>query len=331
MRAARLHQPADISTSPLQIEQVPKPEAGRGQILLEVRLCGLCHTDLHITEGEVTANSYPLTPGHQVVGEVVEIGSEVSNWRLGERAGVPWLYRTDQSCEYCQRGLENLCPQAEFTGLDVPGGFAQYMVAEADFALKLPDNLDDESCAPLLCAGIIGYRSLRLSAVQPGERLGLVGFGASAHLAIQVARHWGCEVYVFTRSQNHRELARQLGAAWVGGAEDQAPALLDSAITFAPVGHLIPTMLAKLKPAGTLAINAIHLSPIPQFDYERIYQEKTLRSVTNLTRQDGVEFLELAAEIPIKPTVQSYPLDEINQALADLKQSELEAAGVIVP
>lgn len=331
MRAARLHSPASAEQDPLQIERVARPEPVADQLLLRVRLCGLCHTDLHIVEGEVEAPDLPLTPGHQVVGEVVELGADVEGWQAGARAGVPWLYWADGECEFCQRGQENLCPNAKFTGLDADGGFAEFMLAKADFALPLPDSIADPAAAPLLCAGIIGYRSLRQSDLQPGERLGLVGFGASAHLAIQVARHWDCEVYVFTRSQSHRELAREFGAAWAGGAEDEAPAPLDRAVTFAPVGHLVPTILAKLRPGGTLAINAIHMTPIPEFEYDLIYGERTLRSVTNLTRRDGEEFLALAAEIGITPTTTVYPLNEVNRALQDLKASEIDGAAVIQP
>jgi propanol-preferring alcohol dehydrogenase len=265
------------------------------------------------------------------VAEVAELGEGVSGWQIGERVGIPWLYHTDQTCHYCQQGNENLCPQAKFTGLDVDGGFAEYMVAEADFALKLPETIGDEAAAPLLCAGIIGYRSLRLADLEKGERLGLVGFGASAHLAIQIARHWQCEVYVFTRSENHRKLASQLGASWVGGAEGSVPKPLDRAVIFAPAGHLVPTILEKIRPGGTLAINAIHMSPIPEMPYSRIYHERTLRSVTNLTRRDGKEFLELAASIPVKATTTTYPMAEVNAALSDLKESRLEAAGVIIP
>lgn len=331
MRAARLTQPAPMAQEPLQIDEVPVPQPESGQLLLRVRMCGLCHTDLHICEGEVKAPKYPLTPGHQVVAEVAELGEGVSGWQIGERVGIPWLYHTDQTCHYCQQGNENLCPQAKFTGLDVDGGFAEYMVAEADFALKLPETIGDEAAAPLLCAGIIGYRSLRLADLEKGERLGLVGFGASAHLAIQIARHWQCEVYVFTRSENHRKLASQLGASWVGGAEGSVPKPLDRAVIFAPAGHLVPTILEKIRPGGTLAINAIHMSPIPEMPYSRIYHERTLRSVTNLTRRDGKEFLELAASIPVKATTTTYPMAEVNAALSDLKESRLEAAGVIIP
>lgn len=331
MQAARLAEPADISERPLSLEEVPRPGPGEGEILLDVSVCGVCHTDLHIVEGDLDAPMYPLTPGHQVVGEVIELGKGVSNWRVGERVGVPWLYRADGTCEFCQRGLENLCPAAEFTGFDADGGFAEYMVADAEYALPLPAGVADEPAAPLLCAGIIGYRSLRLSDLKPGERLGLVGFGASAHLAIQVARHWDCTVYVFTRSESHRQLARELGAAWAGGAEEDAPEPLDRAITFAPVGHLVPTILEKLRPGGTLAINAIHLSPIPEMPYELIYGERTLRSVSNLTRQDGEEFLTLAEEIPIEPTTVRYPLEAANEALIDLKESRIDGAGVLLP
>lgn len=331
MRAAQLDQPADISQRPLEIVDLPQPEPGLGQILLQVRRCGVCHTDLHITEGEVPAEAYPVVPGHQVVGEVVEVGSEVQAWKVGDRAGVPWLFSADGVCEFCQQGLENLCPNAKFTGLDVQGGFAEFVLADAEYALPIPQGVGDDQAAPLLCAGIIGYRSLRLSQIRPGQTLGLVGFGASAHLAIQVARHWGCTVYVFTRSQSHRDLALRLGAAWAGGAEDEAPAALHSAITFAPAGHLVPTILEKLRPGGTLAINAIHMSPVPKLPYDLLYQERILRSVTNLTRQDGQEFLKLAEEIPIEPQVNRYPLENVNQALQDIKHSRIDGAAVLVP
>jgi propanol-preferring alcohol dehydrogenase len=329
VRAARLYRPADIFESPLVVEEVERPRPQVGQILLRIRSCAVCHTDLHIAVGEVVSPAYPRIPGHQIVGEVVELGPDAGDWSVGDRAGVSWLYRADGTCSFCQRGQENLCPNAKFTGLDVDGGFAEYVVADAEYALPIPEDIEDVKAAPLLCAGIIGYRSLRLSDLQPGERLGLVGFGASAHLAIQVARYWGCEVYVFTRSESHRELARQLGAAWAGGAEDPAPQPLDRAITFAPVGRLIPTILAKLRPGGTLAINAIHLTPIPEMSYDMIYEERTLRSVANLTRQDGREFLALAAEIPIAVTTTTYSLESVNEALQDLSASQLDGAAVL--
>jgi propanol-preferring alcohol dehydrogenase len=330
MRAQRLHAPEEIQTHPLELEEIERPEPGRGELLLRVNVCGLCHTDLHLVEGEIEPAGYPITPGHQVVGEVEQVGQEVGGWAPGDRAGVPWLYSACGECEFCQRGEENLCPDAQFTGYDVEGGYAEFMLAEADYALPLPKGLADREIAPLLCAGIIGYRALHQADLAPGERLGLVGFGASAHLAIQVATYWDCEVYVFTRSQSHRELAAELGAAWVGGAEDRAPAPLDRAVIFAPAGELVPKMLVKIRPGGTLAINAIHMSPIPRMEYDLIYGERTLRSVANATYQDGLEFLELAEEIPIRPTTQTYALEKANQALVDLKESAIDGAGVLV-
>jgi propanol-preferring alcohol dehydrogenase len=331
LKALRLSQPEEIERSPLHLIEIAEPQIRPGQLLLRVQACGICHTDLHTVEGEITPKSYPLTPGHQVVGTVVAMGEGVEDWAIGDRAGVPWLYRACGVCGHCERGEENLCAEAAFTGFDVDGGYAEYMIAEASFALPLPTTLDEISIAPLLCAGIIGYRSLRQADLKPGERLGLVGFGASAHLAIQVARYWGCEVYVFTRSEGHRNLARELGASWVGGSQDQAPAPLDRAILFAPVGDLVPVILRKLRPGGTLAINAIYLSNIPEIEYSLIYGERTLRSVANATYQDGVDFLKLAAEIPVHATVRTYPLSEANEALLDLKHSRIDGAGVLVP
>ena len=239
------------------------------------------------------------------------------------------MYSAEGGCEYCRNGNENLCPQAQFTGYHVDGGYAEYMLADTDYILPLPSEIENEQAAPLLCAGIIGYRSLRLAEVEPGERIGLVGFGASAHLAIQVARYWGCEVYVFTRSSEHRRHAKELGAAWVGGAEDDSPKPLDRAVIFAPVGSLVPLILKKLRPAGTLAINAIHMSPIPQMDYQLLYGERTLRSVANATYQDGVDFLRLAVNIPIQSTVRIYSLEDANQALVDLKHSRINGEAVL--
>lgn len=336
MRAVHITQPASsqAGTGPrsLELVELPVPQPGSGQVRLRVRTCGVCHTDLHILEGEIHPPQLPVIPGHQVVGVVEAIGPGVSpqaGIQIGDRVGVPWFYDSDGTCRYCQNGQENLCPKARFTGFDVNGGYAETMLAEADTVLPLPPGLSDEQAAPLLCAGIIGYRSLRLADLQPGERVGLAGFGASAHLAIQVARYWDCEVYVFTRSQEHRRHAGQLGAAWVGGAEDQAPQPLDRAVIFAPAGKLVPLMLAKLRPGGTLAINAIYMSDIPSFPYESIYQERTLRSVANATYQDGVDFLKLAARIPIRSTVRLYPLEQAAQALMDMKHSRLNGEAVL--
>jgi propanol-preferring alcohol dehydrogenase len=331
MRAISLEKPQPIETRPLRVIERSIPSYDPDQLLIQVEACGLCHTDLHTVEGEIIPPAYPIIPGHQVVGSVSEMGSGVRDWELGDRVGIPWLFRACGKCAFCKRGEENLCEEAEFTGFHQDGGYAEYMVVDAAYALRIPEGLSNELAAPLLCAGIIGYRSLHKADVQSGERLGLFGFGASAHLAIQVARYWGCEVYVFTRSEGHKNLARELGAKWVGNAQDKAPDLLDRALLFAPVGYLVPIILEKLRPGGTLAINAIHLTPIPELPYHLIYGERTLRSVANATYKDGVEFLELAAEIPITATTQTYPLDQANEALLDLKGSRIDGAGVLIP
>jgi propanol-preferring alcohol dehydrogenase len=291
----------------------------------------VCRTDLHTVEGEIVPPEYPRTIGHQIVGIVEAVGDDVDHWASGDRVGIPWLHRACGVCVYCKSGFENLCERAEFTGFHVDGGYAEWALADARYVLPLPEAPDDLTLAPLLCAGIIGYRSLHRSDLKPGERLGLVGFGASAHLAIQVAIHWGCEIYVFTRSEGHRRLARDLGAAWIGGIRDQAPALLDRAVLFAPVGNLVPLILEKLRPGGTLAINAITMSPIPAMDYELIYGERTLRSVANATLQDGIEFMQLADEIRFEVSTVQYALQDANQALIDLKESRIDGAGVLIP
>ena len=324
-----LREPKPVEAQPLDLAELPLPVPGPGQMRLRVRACGVCHTDLHLVEGEIATPRLPVVPGHQVVAEVEALGSGVTGFQGGERVGVPWLYSTDGTCAFCQSGQENLCPNARFTGQHVDGGFAEYMVCEADFAHAMPEGLADEQAAPLLCAGVIGYRSLRMSEVQPGGRLGLYGFGASAHITIQVARHWGCEVYVFTRSEEHRRHAQELGAAWVGQAQDKAPAALDSAITFAPAGRLVHAALLALRRGGTLAINAIYMSAIPELPYDLLYGEKTVRSVTNLTRQDAAEFLPLAARIPIRTDVEVHELDQANEVLRRLKRSEVKGAAVL--
>ncbi len=331
MRALRLHQPAPIENQPLAADELPRPVPGRGQVLVRVHACGVCHTDLQLAEGEITPPRYPVVPGHQVVGAIEEVGPDVAGFLSGERVGLPWLFSACGECEFCRRGEENLCPQARFTGFHVDGGFAEWVVAEAPFLLRLPPDLDDASAAPLLCAGIIGYRSLRKADLQPGEVLGLVGFGASAHLALQVARHWRCPVYVFTRSPSHRELAASLGAAWVGSLDEISPGPIERAVLFAPNGDLVPKVLGLLRPGGTLAINAIHMSAIPSFPYSLVYGERTVRSVANATRRDGKEFLRLAAEIGLRPTVQAYRLENANQALDDIKHSRFDGAAVLTP
>ncbi|HFD39790.1 MAG TPA: zinc-binding alcohol dehydrogenase family protein [Anaerolineae bacterium] len=329
MKAMVLREPKPAEENPLSLTDLPLPAPRPGQVRLQVQVCGVCHTDLHLVEGEIALPKLPVVPGHQIVGLVDALGPGVDRFAPGERLGVPWLYSTCGRCDYCQRGLENLCDAAQFTGQHADGGFAEYMVVPADFAYPIPEGFPDEQAAPLLCAGIIGYRSLKLSEIEPGGRLGLYGFGASAHVTIQVARYWGCEVYVFTRSEEHQRHALELGAAWVGQAQDTPPVQLDSAITFAPVGWLVPEALRVLRKGGTLAINAIHLSPIPELPYPLLYGERTVRSVTNATRRDAQEFLQLAAAIPIRTDVELYALEEANAVLQRLKRREVQGAAVL--
>ncbi len=329
MKAWRLEYHDKIENRPLRLRDIPAPEPGPGQVRLKIRVCGVCHTDLHTVEGDIHPPRLPITVGHQVVGVVDKLGPGVTRLNLGDRVGVPWFYDACGQCEYCRRGEENLCPQARFTGFHVDGGYAEYMLAEARYALPIPPSMDDLHAAPLLCAGIIGYRALKRADLQPGERLGLFGFGASAHIAIQIARHWGCEVYAFTRSANHQRHAEELGAAWVGRPDEQAPRRLDRAVIFAPAGEVVHHALRNLRRGGTVAINAIHMSPIPEMPYPLIYWERTLRSVANATYQDGVEFLQLAASIPVQTTVQPYPLEEAQQALLDLKASRINGEAVL--
>jgi len=329
VRAQRLARPGAIEKGPLTLEDRPVPEPGPGEVLLRVAACGVCHTDLHIVEGELSPPRLPLIPGHQVVAEVVRAG-DGAELKPGTPVGVPWLGWACGECAFCQRGEENLCRQARFTGFHSDGGFAEHMLASAAFVLPLPEGLSPVEAAPLLCAGIIGYRSLHRAELAPGERLGLIGFGASAHLALPVALSWGCRVFVFTRSAQHQRLALRLGAEWAGGIEQQPPGELDRAILFAPVGDLVPQALSRLRPGGTLAINAVHLSPIPSLSYDRIYGERSLRTVANATRRDGREFLSLATKLGLRPTVAAYPLQDANIALGDLKHSRLESAAVLV-
>jgi propanol-preferring alcohol dehydrogenase len=329
MKAMILKEARPIEENPLEAVEVPTPTPGLDEIRIKVRACGVCHTDLHTVEGELDLPKLPVIPGHQIVGVVDQLGANVTRFRLGDRVGVAWLYSSCGECDFCQRGLENLCDQARFTGLHADGGYAQYTVVPAAFAYPIPPGFPDLQAAPLLCAGVIGYRSLRLSEIQPGERLGLFGFGASAHVTIQVARHWGCEVFVFTRSEEHKQHARELGAAWVGDARDDPPAPLDSAITFAPAGWIVLEALRVLRKGGTVAINAIHLSPIPEMKYGLIYGERTLRSVANMARQDAEELLQLAAQIPIHTDVEVYPLAEANRVLQRLKDRQVRGAAVL--
>jgi propanol-preferring alcohol dehydrogenase len=330
MRAEILTEPRSIAQRPLQIAEVADPLPGPGQVLLGVRACGVCRTDLHIVEGELPPKSQSMIPGHQIVGEV--IGGATAEHPLGARVGVSWLGGTDGTCRYCQRGDENLCDAPTFTGYTVPGGYAERAVARADFVFPLPATLDDLHAAPLLCAGIIGFRSLRVAGVERGERVGLFGFGASAHLTIAVLRAWNCEVYVSTRGASHRKLAESLGATWVGTEVQKPPVELDRAITFAPSGAVVVAALASLRKGGVVAINAIHLDCIPEFDYDRLlWGERQMRSVTNMTRADARDFLQIAAQIGLRPKVTVFPLDQANEALLAVKNDSIDGAAVVVP
>jgi len=330
MKAAILAAPAPISERPLQIVDVADPRVRSGHVLLRVRACGVCRTDLHIVEGELPPKQLRIIPGHQIVGEIVD--GATTEIPLGTRVGVSWVGGTDGTCPYCLRGSENLCDSPTFTGYTVAGGYAEYAFARADFVFPLPDSLDDLHAAPLLCAGIIGFRSLRVAGVQPGERVGLFGFGASAHLAIAVLRAWKCEVYVSTRGKSHRELAESLGATWVGSETDKPPVELDRAITFAPSGDVVVAALASLGKGGVVAINAIHLDRVPQFDYDTLlWGERQIRSVANMTRADARDFLALAAEIGLRPKVTVFSLDQANEALMAVKRDAVDGAAVIVP
>jgi propanol-preferring alcohol dehydrogenase len=329
MKAAILANPAPIAERPLHIEDIPQPHRAAGQVLLRVRACGVCRTDLHITEGELPVRRSPLIPGHQIVGDIV--AGETSELPLGTRVGVSWIGGTDGTCWYCQSGKENLCDAPTFTGYTVDGGYAEYAAARADFVFPLPAALDDLQGAPLLCAGIIGFRSLRVADVQRGERVGLFGFGASAHLAIDVLQAWNCEVYVSTRGESHRQLARSMGATWVGAETEKPPAALDRAVTFAPSGDVVVAALASLRKGGVVAINAIHLDRIPQFDYDSLlWGERQIRSVANMTRADARDFLQLAAEIGMRPKVTAFKLDEANETLMAVKQDAIDGAAVLV-
>jgi propanol-preferring alcohol dehydrogenase len=330
MKAAILTSPQSVSKHPLKISQAPRPEAKAGHVLLRVRVCGVCRTDLHIVEGELPPIQKSVVPGHQIVGEVVQ--GQTSELPLGTRVGVSWVGGTDGTCWYCQRGLENLCDSPTFTGYSVDGGYAEYALARADFVFPLPAALDDLHAAPLLCAGIIGFRSLRVAGVEPGDRVGLFGFGASAHLAIAVLHAWKCEVYVSTRGASHRQLAASMGAAWVGSETEKPPVKLDRAVTFAPSGDVVVAALASLRRGGVVAINAIHLDRIPEFDYDRLlWGERQLRSVANMTRSDARDFLRIAAEIGLRPKVTAFPLDQVNEALVAIKTDSIDGAAAIIP
>jgi propanol-preferring alcohol dehydrogenase len=326
MKAAVLEHPK----SPLLIKEVAKPQLIAGHVLLRVRACGVCRTDLHIVEGDLPSLRSPLIPGHQIVGDIVEGGT--GDLRVGARVGVSWMGGVDGTCPYCRRGLENLCDSPVFTGYTVDGGYAEYALARADFVYPLPDALDDLHAAPLLCAGIIGFRSLRVAGIEHGDNVGLFGFGSSASLAIAVLHSWNCKVYVSTRGESHRKLAASLGATWVGSENDKPPVELDRAVTFAPSGDVVIAALSSLRKGGVVAINAIHLDRMPQFDYDSLlWGERQIRSVANMTRADAKDFLEVAANIGIKPQVTSFPLEQAQQALDAIKEESVDGSTVIVP
>jgi len=330
MKAAILNAPQAIGKHSLIIGEFPKPEFKAGHVLLRVRACGVCRTDLHIVAGELPAQRNPLIPGHQIVGEIVD--GATTDLPIGTRVGVSWVGGVDGTCPYCRRGLENLCDSPTFTGYSVDGGFAEFTLARADFVFPLPDSIDDLHAAPLLCAGIIGFRSLRVAGVELGDRVGLFGFGASAHLAISVLRAWGCQVYVSTRGSSHRALAASLGAVWVGTERERPPVALDRAITFAPSGDVVVAALASLRKGGVVAINAIHLDRIPEFDYDRLlWGERQIRSVTNMTRSDARDFLATASSLGLQPKANPFSLDHANEALLAIENDSIDGAAVILP
>ncbi|MGE3075903.1 MAG: zinc-dependent alcohol dehydrogenase family protein [Dehalococcoidia bacterium] len=329
MRAAVVRTPGPIEQNPVRLEDVSEPAPAAGELLISVIACGVCRTDLQLCEGDLAARRLPIVPGHQVVGRVAGVGAGVVGWQHGDRVAVAWLGGACGACHFCRQGRENLCESAIFTGWDRDGGYAEKMTARADFALPLPKEFSDVAAAPLLCGGVIGYRSLKIAGLEPGGRLGLFGFGASATLAIQVARHWGCEVFVCTRSEREQARALRLGASWAGGYDDRPPVPLDSAITFAPVGSVVIAALKSLARGGIVAINAIHLDRIPEFSYDDLWLERQIRSVANFTMADAAEFLQLASEIPIQTETEVHPLADANLALQRLSNGLVSGASVI--
>lgn len=331
MKAMVLKENKSIMDNPLILREVPDPEPGPQEIRVKVRACGICRTDLHVIEGDLPLVRSPLIPGHQIVGVVDRLGEGATRFRQGDRVGIAWLRYTCGKCQFCRDGKENLCENQRFTGYQADGGFAEYALIHQDFAYPLPGIFSDEEATPLLCAGIIGYRALRRSQIKPGENLGIYGFGSSAHVTIQVALHWGCKVYVCSRGEGHRDLARQMGATWVGEAKDEMPVKVDAAIIFAPAGELVPVALRDLQKGGTLALAGIYMTPIPRMEYEpHLFYEKDLRSVTANTREDGMNLLREAADIPIRPRTQAFPLKEANRALQMLKQDKINGSGVLI-
>jgi propanol-preferring alcohol dehydrogenase len=329
MRAMAVERQGAVEDHPLAMKEMERPEPGEGEVLIKVSVCGVCHTDLHVAEGDLKPHFLPLIPGHQIVGSIETIGGGVNKRKVGERVGIPWLHSTCGKCEYCLRGQENLCNAAKFTGLDVDGGFTEFVIARADFLVDLPKQMTDMQAAPMLCAGIIGYRAVKVAGVKKGDIVALAGFGASAHIVIQLLRKWNCDVFVFSRSEAHRSLARKLGAAWTGDPGGETPSQADHAISFAPSGGLIPDLLRKIKPGGCLVVNAVHASDIPAFPYSWLYGERKLTTVANATRKDGMEFMQLAEQTGIVANVSEYALEDVNRALLDIKHSRIDGEAVL--
>jgi propanol-preferring alcohol dehydrogenase len=329
MYAYQLKGPRPVEERPLSLVDIPVAPLGETDLLIKVHTCGVCHTDLHIVEGEIDLPKLPVVPGHQIVGTVEQMGPGAKRYKVGDRVGVAWLNWADGTCDYCTHGQENLCDNARFTGYHVDGGYAEYQVTDERFVYPIPAQYSDAEAAPLLCAGVIGYRAMRLAGAKEAHRLGLYGFGASAHIAVQVARRWGVDVYVFTRNPEHRKLAESLGAVWTGASQDDPHVQLDTSIIFAPAGELVPGALSRLRKGGTLTLAGIYMSPIPQFEYSLIWGERVMRSVANATRRDAEELLAIASETPLHLEVETYPLDQANEVLLKLKRSAIRGAAVL--
>jgi propanol-preferring alcohol dehydrogenase len=330
MKRMVLSRPGPIADAPLALVEAPDPTPGEGEIAIDVRACGVCRTDLQIVEGDLAARRLPIVPGHQIVGRVAAVGAGVTRWSVGDRACAGWLASACGTCAQCTNGRENLCERAAFTGWDTDGGFASRAIVREAFAFELPEGFDEIDAAPLLCGGVIGYRALKRAGAKPGDRVGLWGFGASALLALQIARHWGCRVFVATRSKDEQARALSMGAEWAGGYDDEPPEPLDASVTFAPVGDVVVKALRRTARGGTVAINAIHLDRIPEFSYDLLWWERNLVSVANYTRDDALELLELARDIPLRTSFERHPLADANVALRRLRQGEVDGSAVLV-
>jgi propanol-preferring alcohol dehydrogenase len=329
VRAQILERAAPITTAPLRLVERPDPDPGPGQVRVRVSACACCRTDLHVVEGDLDLPRLPVVPGHQVVGVVDAVGAGCARLDAGERVGVAWLHGACGVCRFCRRGEENLCEAAEFTGWSVDGGYADALLVPESFAVRLPADVPDLDAAPLLCAGVIGYRALQRAEVEPGERVALLGFGASAHLALQVLHHWECDTVVMTRGERHRALARELGAGWVGAADEAPSGECDRAVVFAPAGELVPVALRVIRPGGTVSLAGIHMSTIPPLDYQLLWRERSLRSVANMTRRDAEEFMALAAEAGVRTSFVTFPLERANEALAAIASDDVRGAAVL--